>query len=125
MKALDQSGPVQACSQAVSSPRRANSMTTRSGSPASLPPQSQAAGASAPMSPRRRDRLGSPAMPVMNSSENWAIAVSGTPSRRRPLLVKAICSATSGGGVMVTAVVTGAWRSQERAAAASATSRSK
>ena len=41
----------------------------------------------------------------------------GTPSASRPAAVKATCSAVGGGGSTNSALVTGAWRSQARAAA--------
>ena len=86
------------------------------------PPHRHADGALAPTSPRRRERLASPAMPAMNSSEKPCRRPPATPSASRPCRVNATCSAVSGGGSVLSALVTGAFCSQRCAASRSATS---
>ena len=50
-----------------------------------VPPQAQSSGALARTSPSRRERLGSAAMPVRNSSEKPAIAASEHAQRGQAL----------------------------------------
>src|SRR6202011_3146515 len=99
--------------------RSPKNITTRCGSRAG-PPQLQFSGALASTSPNCRERL-SWAMPARNSCENSAITDSDTPRAPRPEAVNATCRAVLGGGLIFTALVTGAELNQARAAAASFT----
>jgi hypothetical protein len=60
-------------------------------------------------------------MPERNAIEKPSMTSGGTPSAASPGAVKATCSAVSGGGCTDWALVTGAERSQARAALASRT----
>src|SRR4029077_6263453 len=111
--------PVELFIKASSRPGSAKNITTRCGRLAELP-QSQCEGALFSISPRRRERLSSP-LPVRNSEEKPARTGSRTPRALRPAAVNATCSAVEGGGLTEIALVTGAVRNQDRAAATSLT----
>ncbi len=112
------------CSHAASRPERAYRSTATCGtrSPA---PHFQPRGSLAPISPRRRARAASLAIPATNSSENLVSRSGATSNARSPSLVRATWSAVSGSGSALTALVTGACASHARAAAGSLTCRSR
>src|SRR6267378_7485815 len=111
--------PVEVFMKASSRPGSAKNITTRCGTLAELP-QSHCEGALLPTSPRRRERLSS-VIPARNSEEKPERTEAGTPSALRPVAVKATCNALEGGGSVATALVIGALRNQDRAAATSLT----